>query len=398
MHFSILPMIILLIVNLLVDYYIYRAMNQRLPGRRWVKPVATLSSAIGVLLLAAILILPTRGRSDSTFLTLQWLMFTFFTLYIPKYLFCIVDLLSHIPQLFRRKRFRPLSWVAMTLAAAAFIAMWWGALVNRFRINVEEVSVAISTLPESFEGFRIAQISDLHLGSYGNDTTFISRLTDVINSQNPDIIVFTGDIVNRHADEIKPFLPVLARFHAPDGEYAILGNHDYADYYFDSQHEREADRVKLRDYYRQTVFQLLNDEYVKIRRGNDSIVLIGVQDIGEPPFPVYGSLSKAYPTPDDNVTKILLSHDPAHWLDSIAGHRDVNIALTLSGHTHSAQMKIGRISPAAIFHNRAWAGLYTDADSTQQLYINIGIGTVGIPMRLGATPQVTLFTLRRRQP
>lgn len=398
MRFSILPMMILLIVNLLVDYYIYRAMLRRLPGRRWVKPVAAVSAAVGVLLLAAILILPARGRSDSAFLTLQWLMFIFFTLYVPKYLFCIVDLLSRIPQLFHRKRFRPLSWAAIALAAAAFIAMWWGALVNRFRINVEEVSVTIPALPESFEGFRIAQISDLHLGTYGDDTAFISRLVDEVNSQNPDIIVFTGDIVNRHADEIKPFVSVLRRFHAPDGEYAILGNHDYADYYFESQHEREADRAKLRGYYRQTAFQLLDDEYVIIRRGNDSIALIGVQDIGEPPFPVYGSLSKAYPTPGDSVTKILLSHDPAHWLDSIAGHRDVNIALTLSGHTHAAQIKIGRISPASIFHDRAWAGLYADADSTQQLYINIGIGTVGIPMRLGATPEVTLFTLLRRQP
>lgn len=395
MRINIILFALFVIINLLADYYIYCVMRRRI-NRKWVKPVGIISAAINPVLLLIIFLMPLHRGANSTFVAFQWLLLVFISIYVAKYLFCLFDLSARIPQLFKKKRYKPLTITGVVISLVTFVAMWWGALFNRFNIDIEHVDISISDLPEKFEGYKIVQISDLHLGSYDSDTTFVSQLVSKINSLKPDLILFTGDIVNRRSEEIVPFVPILNRLQADDGQFAVLGNHDYAAYYSDNLIEREADRQRLVDYYRQTAFTLLNDSTVMIARDGDSIAVIGVENIGRPPFQSYGSLTKAYRTPADSITKILLSHNPAHWLDSIAENDDNNIALTLSGHTHASQIKIGRISPSAIFHPDAWAGLYANSTGNKQLYINIGIGTVGLPMRIGATPEITLFTLHRK--
>ena len=397
MRFSLFAIILLLIVNLCVDYYIFRICRKRFHAK-WLNVGNIAMAVLGFLLVVAIISFPLRSHNDSVFRALTWLMFIFFSIYVPKYIFCIFDWLAKIPCLFKHKRLKILSIAGAVLAVVICLSMWWGALFNRFNVNVKEVDVYIPGLPASFENYRIAQISDFHLGTFGSDPSCPEKIVGTINGLHPDMIVFTGDIVNRHADEIAPFIDTLAKLHASDGQYAVLGNHDYADYYFENTNERRADVDKLADYYSRTSLNLLRDSHIVIHRQADSIALIGVENIGRPPFPAYGSLKAAYPTPGDSVTKILLSHDPAHWLDSIANNQANNIALTLAGHTHAAQMKIGRISPSAVIHRKAWAGLYSDNDSTfkRQLYINIGLGTVGLPMRLGATPEITILTLHRQ--
>ena len=253
----------------------------------------------------------------------------------------------------------------------------------------------IADLPEAFDGYRIAQISDMHVGTYGTDDTFVAKIVDTVNSLEADMVVFTGDIVNRHADEIRPFLTALSKIHGADGQYAILGNHDYADYYYiDNPRARENDRARLINFYSLTSFDLILDDYRTIYRGNDSIIVIGVENVGRPPFPAYGNLDIAYPDLGDDNTKILLSHDPSHWHYDIAGHHDKNIALTLSGHTHAMQTCIFGLSPSPLVHDE-WNGLYTDDSHEHQLYVNIGTGTVGPPMRVGATPEITLITLHK---
>jgi predicted MPP superfamily phosphohydrolase len=178
------------------------------------------------------------------------------------------------------------------------------------------------------------------------------------------------------------------------GVYAILGNHDYGDYgVWDSPQAKANNMNELYNCYAKTGIQLLLNETTWLHRGNDSIALIGVENIGDPPFKIYGSLPKAYPALADNNTKILLTHNPQHWVDSIKGHNDMNIALTLAGHTHAMQIEIAGISPAA-WRYETWGGLYADTNK-RQLYVNIGAGAVGFPMRLGATPEITLFTLRQ---
>ena len=183
--------------------------------------------------------------------------------------------------------------------------------------------------------------------------------------------------------------------HGRDGVFSILGNHDYGDYYSWNSPADKADNMQqLLDMQSEMGWKMLNNATSFIHRGNDSIALIGVENVGDPPFTVYGDLDMAYETLDDPVVKILLSHNPAHWVEDIKDAPDKNIALTLSGHTHAMQMSAFGVSPAA-WRYPTWGGLYADEDG-HQLYVNIGLGEVAIPARIGANPEITLITLRRK--
>lgn len=393
------PLIILLIllaVNTLADIYIYHR-ARRCHNGTWQKLQAYTAASCAALLIIA-MALPARSGSQTMLTAKMWTLFAYLSVYIPKYIAIILDLAASLPLLWHKKRIRSLTSAGIILATAAFIAMWWGALVNRFNIRVNEVTIEIPDLPEEFDGATIAQFSDLHTGTFGNDTSFVSRLVNRINSLHPDCIVFTGDIVNRQADEAAPFIRPLSRLDAPLGVYAILGNHDYGDYReWNSPTDKKADGELLRRQFKQMNIDLLLNTTRWLRLGNDSIALIGVENIGDPPFKTYGSLPEAYPALSDRNTKILLSHNPQHWVDSIADNPGVNIHLTLAGHTHAMQMAAGRVSPAALRYP-TWGGLYTDGNnsaSSKKLYVNIGSGTVGLPMRIGATPEITLLKLQR---
>lgn len=394
MRINFAGIIILLLINIVVDIYIARVISQRVKPR-WPLYLHYGVCGVSLALFTILVSMPVSGISDSMFLLFSWTLLAFFALIAPRYLFTFFDLIARIPELFKHRRLRGLSIAGGAIACASFIMMVWGALVTRYSVQVKEVTVAIDNLPEAFEGYRIAQISDMHVGSYGEDDSFVSRLIDDVNALDADMVVFTGDIVNRHADELRPFLGALSKVSAPDGQYAILGNHDYADYYYpNDSNARANDRARLVNFYSLTSFDLILDDYRTIYRGNDSIILIGVENIGRPPFQVYGNLDMAYPTLDDDCTKILLSHDPSHWHYDIAGHDEKNIALTLSGHTHAMQTRILGWSTASLMHPE-WGGLYHDASGRHQLYVNIGTGTVGTPMRIGATPEITLITLEK---
>ncbi len=402
MRLPIIAVTILMLISIGIDTYIYFAIRRL--TRRKVAVITHLSiSTLLILMLITILFLPIRTGSDTILQSVMWILYTYLAFYAPKLIFVIFDLLSLIPRL-RNKRnnkklisskWRIISYIGAFIAVLVFGTMWWGALINRHNININKVDVYIDNLPAKFEGFTIAQISDLHVGSYGNDTTFISRLVDEINAQNPDMIVFTGDIVNRFTDELLPFVPTLSRLKAPNGVYSILGNHDYGDY-VDWKHpeEKSANLEMLKTLQKEIGWQLLNNDHKYIVKQTDTLVVIGVENVGDPPFHTYGDLSQAYPTLDDSLTKILLSHNPAHWHNDIASHSRTNIALTLSGHTHAMQIEALGLSPAAWRYDE-WGGLYDDK-AGHLLNVNIGIGTVAIPARIGATPEVSLITLHRK--
>lgn len=397
MRLPLLLILPILILDILADWYICRAVWRRCTrGARFWRPVSLWSSIVlGVGLLAAIA-WPKKSASDYDLTGLMWFLYCYFSIYVPKYLFIIIDLLGKVPQLWHRRRIKGFAHAGITVAVLTFGLMWWGALVNRYRIEVKEIEFADPSMPSSFEGLTIAQISDLHTGSYGSDTTYVAKVVETVNALHPDIIVFTGDIVNRRSKELKPFVSTLSRLNAPLGVYSVLGNHDYGDYYaWDSAADKEANMQELYRMQHDMGWTLMNNSAHTFHAGPDSLVLIGVENIGDPPFPIYGDLDKAYPGDlADSAFKILLSHNPAHWVDDIAGSPDKNIALTLSGHTHAMQMELFGLSPAT-FRYDTWGGMYADIDSTRRLYVNIGIGEVGVPARIGATPKITLFTLRR---
>ncbi len=393
MRIPLLFLITVIVLSLLVDGYIYIMVRRRVVS----KVPARLQLVSAVLLYMALIVgvsMPRRSGDDGSLLFIMWVLFGYMTFIMPKLVFVVVDAVALLPVLWHGRRWRWLSLTGGVIAIVAFLAMWWGALVNRFRVDVREVDFEFPHLPAAFDGFKIVQISDLHVGTYGDDDRFVRKLVGVINGLHPDAVMFTGDIVNRHSSELIPFVDALSGIEAPYGVFSILGNHDYGDYAdWPSEADKAADVAALCAMQESMGWKLLLNQTEFIHSGRDSIAVIGVENIGDPPFRIYGSLPKAYPGVGDSVSKILLSHNPAHWTDSISDHDDVNIALTLSGHTHAMQIEVAGLSPAAMRY-ATWGGMYGDEAGRHALYVNIGAGTVGMPMRLGATPEITLITLK----
>lgn len=390
-----LILLIILLISIAADLYIYIQCRRRCRSRVWCRLQAVTAILLMTLMVVEML-LPAKEGSDNALRTKMWVLFGYVSVYLPKYLAIICDLLASLPRLWHHRRMKWLTVSGIVLSIALFLVMWWGALINRYHLQVREVTVEIPSLPASFEGTRLVQFSDLHTGTFGTDTTSVSRLVDRINTLHPDATMFTGDIVNRRSEEMLPFVGVLSRLRAPLGVYAILGNHDYGDYYNWPSASSKAENMELMyRLQRDMGWRLLRNECNWLHRGNDSIALIGVENVGDPPFHIYGDLAASYPgdMADDNF-KILLSHNPAHWVQDIKDNPANNIALTLSGHTHAMQISAFGASPA-VFRYPTWGGMYADADSLRRLYVNIGTGEVGIPARIGATPEITLFTLRK---
>ena len=396
MRLPILIMIILILLNAAVDFYIFKVLKQRVKYKFVSKLHLWLSIAFTIAVIVVIS-LPRRSGSDASLLAVMWSLFAYMSVYVSKYIFIVFDGIASIPHFWFKHRWKIVSMCGLALSFITFGFMWWGALINRYDINVNEVDVEIVNLPESFDGYRVAQISDLHLGTYQKDTLLSSTLVDSFNNLVVDVVVFTGDIVNRTTNELAPFITTLSRIKARDGVYSILGNHDYGDYSdWASDEDKKANNDLMSDYQCKMGWNLLLNETRYLKRGNDSIAVIGVENVGDPPFKNYGSLKDAYPDLNDSTVKILLSHNPAHWEREISNHNERNIALTLSGHTHAMQISLLGISPAS-FRYKYWSGLYADDSNRQKLYVNVGVGTVAMPMRIGANPEITILKLKRQQ-
>ena len=397
MRIPLIIAIIALALNIGIDAYIARSIRRVFGKARRAVKAHIIISVVTAAALAFLICLPKKEVSQAGLTVIMWALFGYLSIYAAKLTFIVCDSAGLLVRaiLRRRNRAAVAAVVGCIAALSVFIVLWWGALVTRYDIEVKPVSVAVSGLPDTFDGYTIAQISDLHVGSYGTDTTYVSRLVDSINALQPDIIVFTGDIVNRTTAELHPFVAPLSRLQAPDGVLSILGNHDYGDYYEWDSPQAKTDNMRLMHQLQQQMrWHLLDNETIMLHRGTDSLAVIGVQNVGDPPFPIYGSLSKAYPAISDAAVKVLLSHNPVHWTDSIANRPEVDVALTLSGHTHAMQIACGRFSPAALRY-KTWGGLYTDSLG-RALYVNIGIGEVAFPARVGATPEITLITLHKK--
>lgn len=399
--------ITLFIISFLVDWLIWTDIRKYADRKVWSRIYAISSVACWAFLLVTLL-LPRRDL-DSDIQSLMWMLYSYITVYFAKLIYVIFSLLGRIPQIWKSHRINSGLWVGMPLGLLVFIAMWYGVIVTRHEVEVNHVEISSPRIPKSFNGYTIAQFSDAHVGTWGKDTTFISNLVDSINNLHPDLIVFTGDIVNRHTPELEPFLHVLSRLNAKDGVVSVLGNHDYGNYAdWKSQNEQDANNALLAIWQRQMGWQLMNNTHRFLVNGTDTIALIGVENWGEPPFHQYGRLEDAYPMSKDSIHnlnddkyKILLSHNPEHWNREVS--HTTNIDLTLSGHTHAMQFMISlgnwKWSPSK-YRYPQWAGLYERIapDGTpSKLYVNIGCGEVAMPFRVGATPEITLFTLKSLQ-
>ncbi|MEO7081083.1 MAG: metallophosphoesterase [Flavobacteriales bacterium] len=289
-------------------------------------------------------------------------------------------------------RLRFISQVGLALAAIPFTGIVYGLTRGWRNFNVAYVPVKARNLPKAFDGLRIIQISDLHLGSFSKKTDVVQHGIDLINAQRPDLILFTGDLVNNFAEEVEPWLEHFAGLKATMGMYSILGNHDYGEYStWPSAAAKAGNFERLKGHHRTMGFRLLLDEHVSIQKGGEEFSLIGVQNWGTR-FQQYGDLAKAVAGTDPGKFRLLMSHDPTHWDAQV---RDTGIDLMLAGHTHGAQFGItiagNTYSPAQWIY-KEWAGLYEKAGL--QLYVNRGFGFIGFPGRIGMPPEITVLELQ----
>lgn len=303
-----------------------------------------------------------------------------------------------------------LSWAGM-IAGGGLFATLINGFGNKYQYQLKRIPLSFSNLPAAFKGLKIVHISDIHSGSL-TDKGAVLKGIDKIMQEKPDLILFTGDLVNNTADEMEAYMDVFNKLKAPLGVYSTLGNHDYGDYVTwtdrDEIHIKKEEEIgkhiwtplqlanleKLKQIHADLGWRLLMDEHVAIQKDGQSIALLGVQNwSAKARFPKYGNMEKTYAGSDTHPFKILMSHDPSHW-DGEIRTKYPDIDLMLSGHTHGMQFGVElpgfKWSPVQYVYEQ-WAGLYEK--DTQKLYVNRGYGFIGYPGRVGILPEITLLEL-----
>lgn len=376
--------IFFLLMLLLPDWYIHRVYirckKNKLYSRLLWWPT------IGLLLLLAI------------FIALHDILHDYFGIYLIVTLcFCIPKLTFVLFSLILRgiNKISGLKIPHATISTLPALAMLgyilFGAIKGKENFKVREVTFTSANLPEEFDGYRVMQLSDIHSGSWKGNPEALKKAIDLCNRQNADLALFTGDLVNSRSDELLEFTEIFSELKAKDGVYSVLGNHDYGTYVkWNSEADRIANIDSLIARENRMGWRMLNNSHTIIRRGNDSIAVIGVENSGRPPFPDYARLKEAS-AGTEGMFQILMSHDPTHWRRQILPESDIE--LTLSGHTHDMQITFFGLSVSSFIypeHN----GIYMEGE--RGLYVNIGLGHVLFPMRLGAWPEITVITLKKK--
>jgi len=348
------------------------------------------------------------GQTKMTMITLGMLLLVL----IPKLLLSLVLLFEDIYRLFagtsnyfsnynkdaaffpERRKF--VSQIALGLAAIPFASLIYGMTFGKYNYKVIKQQVFFPDLPDAFDGFTITQISDIHSGSFDNPDK-INYAIDLVNEQNSDMILFTGDIVNTHAKEMHPWIESFNRIKKHKyGKFSVLGNHDYGEYVtWPSQKAKDENFEAIKNLYGQIDFKLLLNEHTFIEKGNDKMALVGVENWGNN-FKKAGDINKASANLTKDDFKILMSHDPSHWEYEVKNH-EKNFHLTLSGHTHGMQFGIeipGYFKwSLAQYVYKQWAGLYENKG--RYIYVNRGFGFHAYPGRVGIMPEITVIELKK---
>lgn len=283
----------------------------------------------------------------------------------------------------------------IVVASLPIVPLVYGMVGGAYDYTVRKQTLLLPNLPKSFDGMTIAQISDVHSGSFYNKKA-VTGGVEMLLAEKPDMIFVTGDLVNNVASEMKDYQDIFAKLKAPLGVYSVLGNHDYGHYHFGpDQTEAKAKNLQdLIDCQRIMGWDLLLNENRKIVLGGDEIAIVGVENWGAGRFPKYGKLDESLVGTDESSVKLLLSHDPSHWRSQVIDRPDVDV--TFSGHTHGMQFGVRaehfQWSPVKYVYNE-WAGLYQEGAS--QLYVNTGFGFLGYPGRVGIVPEITIFELKK---
>ncbi|MCL8537481.1 metallophosphoesterase [Chryseobacterium gallinarum] len=390
-------------IFLLLEIYIYQAIRT-LTDNFWIRSGYWIVSLIIYAVFAYEI--THYQRTDRSMVRAQIMISLFLVFILPKIfvvLFLLIDDifrtgsylagLTQSPDNFFPERRKFLSLVGIGLGGVLSALFIDGITFGKYRHKVRKVKVKLSDLPKSFKGYKIIQISDVHSGSF-SDPGKLQHAVDLINEQKPDLVLFTGDMVNNVADEFKPFIPLFSQIKAKDGKFAVLGNHDYGDYVtWESPSAKKENLDTLISYEKQAGFDMLRNEHRIIEKNGEKLYILGVENWGLKPFPQFGKIDSALKDVPESATKILMSHDPTHF-DYVVKKHPGNIQLTLSGHTHGMQfgldLKNVKWSPVQYRYPK-WADLYESEGKL--LYVNRGFGVLGYPGRVGVLPEITLFEL-----
>ena len=299
--------------------------------------------------------------------------------------------IKHFPS---RRKF--ISQIALGAAAIPFASILYGMYKGKYNFKVLKYTLHFEDLPQAFDGYKLAQISDVHSGSFDNIKK-VEYAIDLINEQQSDVILFTGDMVNNKAEEMRPYIDIFKKLEAKDGLYSVLGNHDYGDYvHWDSKEDKTQNLEDLKTIQKNIGFDLLLNENRFIEKNGERIALIGVENWGKGGFKKAGDLKKASSQVHKDDFKILMSHDPSHWDEEVVND-PYHYHLTLSGHTHGMQFGIEipgwfKWSPVK-WRYKHWAGIYEELG--QYINVNRGFGYLAFPGRVGIWPEITVIELKK---
>ena len=419
------------VFTLIIDFYSYQGIKQLTTKysdfwRKLWRRLFWLPSIVSILLIVIVFIGADKEVKGSNFKFFYFVTGFIFVSLAPKFVFLVFHFFNDLvrigkwiakklKQLLTKNevtnfqeaesdkmtRFQFFNQVGLGAAALTMGATFYGIFKGKYDFRVCEESISFPNLPKSFSGLRIVQISDAHLGSFlDNSFEEVDAALKRINDLNPDVIFFTGDLVNNLADEAEPWVNYFQQLRAPLGKFSILGNHDYAEYVYDPSDPANAQTLadnmrQLESVHERMGFRLLKNENVELEKLGEKISLIGIENWGKGRFSKHGKLDVAMTNMPQNSFNILLSHDPSHWEAQVLGQQ--NIDLTLSGHTHGAQFGVEapmlhiKVSPSPWFGYKRWGGLYQEGK--QYLYVNRGFGFLGFPGRVGISPEITLITI-----
>ncbi len=401
--------IIFVIVILFIEIYSFQAFRTVIKARTFLISYQVLSLLAIVFIIYSFTTFDRSvGQNKQSLFTLGLLLL----IYIPKIVLTVImfgeDIfrlsigaikyfvnndpdVSNIPS---RRKF--ISQIALGLAAIPFTSLIYGIFEGKYNYKVIKQAIYFPDLPEAFDGFKITQISDVHSGSFDNHEK-INYAIDLVNEQESDIILFTGDIVNTHATEMDPWIDTFKRIKTPAfGKYSVLGNHDYGEYEtWPSQKDKADNFEAIKNIHGHIDFKLLLNENVTLQKGNDKIAIVGVENWGHN-FKQAGDLAKASEGLSPTDFKILMSHDPSHWEYEVKND-EKHYHLTLSGHTHGLQFGIEipgffKWSPVQYIYKQ-WAGLYENVG--RYVYVNRGFGFHAYPGRVGIWPEITVIELKK---
>lgn len=399
---------ILFISTIFIEYYSYQAIKT-LTNKKWIRRTWIIVSLSALLLI----LIGSLNIDRNNRIQVQFLMAFLLIVYVPKLILALVlflnDIIRLISFLFKKvvtsskekvyfpARRKTISILGIGLASIPFLSIIEGIVWGKFDFTVRKVNLTFPDLPDRFNGYKIVQASDMHLGSFDiNAYDKVAKGIQLINDQNPDLFLFTGDSVNNLAEEMDPWLSLLNTIKAKDGKYSILGNHDYGIYMLKSRQAQKTNTENIRIKHQKIGWRLLNNEAIKIYRGDQYINIIGVENWGIGHFPRYADLPKATQDVKENDFNILMSHDPTHF-DAKIKEFPKKMHLTLAGHTHGMQFGVeipGVIKWSPIkYRYPKWAGLYQDKG--RFLYVNRGFGYIGFPGRVGIWPEITVIELKK---